>query len=390
MSDLPLINDAVNRSPRLSENVFQLPSDRSHDPVHCEIGVLKGEGVGTEIIEASLTVLSAIQSVSEATFSIQFGGCIGVEAMAKTGKPLSDEVRLFCQTIFDRGGAVLSGPGGGRYVYDLRKHFNLFCKLNPLVPHPELRHAGCMKSECIDGVDLIVVRENVGGIYQGEWTEECSSDTGMFAAHRFSYSQNDVARIIEVAAQLASSRRGKLAVVIKANGIPTVSKLWLACGQELARQYGVEMVPLDVDYAAYRLIQDAAELDVVVTPNLFGDILSDLGGVLLGSRGMCFSGSFSASGHAVYQTNHGAAHDLTGSDRANPVAQILSLAMMLRESFGLTSESGLIERAVRQLWSEGFRTEDLREPHCRIIGTSEVGKRVAENVSKLGRLAVKN
>jgi len=280
--------------------------------------------------------------------------------------------------------AVLSGPGGGRYVYDLRKHFDLFCKLNPLCPHKALCHVGPLKPEYTDGVDIILIRENVGGIYQGKWTQQTNSVGQKSAAHRFSYTIEEVRRIVEIATKIASQRRKKLAVIVKSNGIPSVSDLWLSCTQELAEKYGVEMLPLDIDHAAYCMIQNARKFDVVVAPNLCGDILSDLGGVLLGSRGMCYGGSFSDSGGAVYQTNHGAAYDLVGTDRANPIAQILSLAMMLRESFGLIRESDLIMQALQQLWSDGFRTADLQEPKCRTIGTCEIGERVAEIVSKLG------
>lgn len=385
MSEFPLmVDDAAGNIPRLSLNISNRYLVNPPCPAHCEIGVLKGEGIGPEVIDATLTVLSAIQSVSNVTFEIHFGGCIGVESAKITGNPLSDQVISFCETIFARGGAVLSGPGGGRYVYDLRKHFDLFCKLNPLSVHKELRNVGRLKPEYTDGVDMIVVRENVAGIYQGEWTVHTSPAGTKSASHRFSYSWDEVARIVEVAMKISTQRRGQLAVVVKANGIPGISDLWLNCARNLAKNYDVNLAELDIDHAAYSMIQHAKELDVVVTPNLVGDILSDLGGVLLGSRGLCYGGSFSASGCAVYQTNHGAAYDLAGTDRANPVAQILSLAMMLRESFGLTKEPGLIELAVRKLWTEGFRTKDIREPQCRIIGTRETGERVAGIVLKLG------
>ena len=172
MTDLSLsvIDEAV-RVPRLSPNISQYFLNRNcSEP--CEIGVLRGEGIGSEVIAAALTVLSAIESVSKATFTVHFGGCIGNESIKSSGNPLSKEVISFCDTIFTHHGAVLSGPGGGRYVYDLRKRFDLFCKLNPLVPYRELNNAGRLKSEHTKGVDIILVRENVGGIYQGKWSEE--------------------------------------------------------------------------------------------------------------------------------------------------------------------------------------------------------------------------
>lgn len=170
MSELSVMPDAsAGDVQRLSVNICGRYLLHSQPAPHCEIGVLKGEGIGPEIIDATLSVLSAVQSFSDATFSIHHGGAIGVESTRVTGTPLNGEVILFCETIFSRGGAVISGPGGGRYVYDLRKQFDLFCKLNPLTPHVELRQAGRLKSEWMEGVDLLVVRENTAGIYQGEW-----------------------------------------------------------------------------------------------------------------------------------------------------------------------------------------------------------------------------
>ena len=388
MTDLSLsVIDEAEHIPRLSPNISQyFLNPNCSEPF--EIGVLRGEGIGSEVIDAALTVLSAIESVSKASFTVHFGGCIGNESTKSNGNPLSDAVISFCEMIFTRQGAVLSGPGGGRYVYDLRKRFDLFCKLNPLVPCRELNNAGRLKSEHTKGVDIILVRENVGGIYQGKWSEETSSTGKKSATHHFSYSMDEVGRIAEIAAKIANTRQRKLAVVVKPNGIPSISDLWVECAYDSAARYGVEMKSLEIDYAAYRLIQDARDLDVVVTPNLFGDILSDLGGALLGSRGLCYAGSFSSSGSAVYQTNHGAAFDLAGTDRANPIAQILSLAMMLRESFGLTWEADLITQAIRQVCCAGFRTDDINEPGCRNIGTNEMGNRVAETVSKLGSRSI--
>ncbi|MDH3280658.1 MAG: isocitrate/isopropylmalate family dehydrogenase, partial [Gammaproteobacteria bacterium] len=348
-----------------------------------QIGVLRGEGVGPEVVNAALAVLSAVQSISKATFQLHYGGCIGIESEKQIGSPLGEDVIGFCEDIWAGGGAILSGPGGGRYVYDLRKRFDLFCKLNPLITYGELGYAGHLKPEYTNDVDIMVVRENIAGVYQGQWSSGTTSDGTRSAAHRFEYTEDVVTRIVEVAARIASKRRGKLALIVKTNGVPTISELWLACGDQVAARYDVEVIPLEVDYAAYCMIQDAQELDVVVTPNLFGDILADLGGVLLGSRGLCYSGSFSRRGYAVYQTNHGAAYDLAGADRVNPVGQILSVAMMLRESFGLLRESALIEHAVRQVWRKGWRTPDLVDNGCRVCGTRDMAERVSDAVPPL-------
>ena len=179
----------------------------------------------------------------------------------------------------------------------------------------------------------------------------------------------------------AARRKGKLAVVVKDGGIPTVSALWRDLGREAASRAGVAATFVDIDLAAYRLVSDPLSFDVLAAPNLFGDVLADVGAVLLASRGMSFSGNFSESGAAVYQTNHGSALDLAGQGRANPIGQISSIAMMLRESFGLGREAAWIEAAVEEVLRLGFRTFDIAEPGSTIVGTAELGRRVAAESS---------
>jgi len=344
------------------------------------IGVLTGEGIGPEVIDCAVEVLSAVTSVTGRKFNIEYGAPIGREAERGGGKVLPDEVIEFCRGIFGRGGAVLNGPGGGRYVYDLRRVFDLFCKLSPIKVSHELAGANRLKPEHVRGVDILMVRENASGLYQGKWTETRTA-RGRVAEHCFSYSETDVRRILRPAAAIAKSRRGHLTVVYKEAGVPSISELWRDCALEIAGRADVDCSLLDIDHIAYRLIQHPGDFDVVVAPNLFGDVLSDLGGVLLGSRGLCFAGSFAGNGNAVYSTNHGAAYDLAGSDKANPLAQILSLAMLLRESFHLEEEASLVERAVNHVCREGWRTADLAEAGGRVIGTREMGRRVAQAVA---------
>jgi 3-isopropylmalate dehydrogenase len=232
-------------------------------------------------------------------------------------------------------------------------------------------------------VDILLVRENVAGIYQGRWMESATLNEGRRAEHSFSYTEREVRRILEVAAKVARLRRGVLTVVIKDGGIPSVSNLWRDCAREIGTKAGVEHSCLNVDHVAYQLVQSPQQFDVVVTSNLFGDVLSDLGSVLLGSRALGYSGNFSANGAAVYQTNHGAAYDLVGKNQANPVGQILSLAMLLRESFCLLAEAELIERAVARVWQEGWQTSDLAKNGDRVVGTKEMGELVAEALIKI-------
>ena len=285
----------------------------------------------------------------------------------------------FCADIFQVGGAILNGPGGGRYVYDLRRRFDLFCKFVPVRPMPELAQAGRIVPRFLKNVDLLIVRDNTGGVYQGRWGDR-ATDRGRFAEHSFSYSTMEVHRLVEVATRAAVARRGKLHIIVKEGGIPTVTALWREVGGEVARRQGIEVAFKNVDLAAYELIQNPASFDVIAAPNLFGDVLADVTGVLLASRGVTFSGNFDVHGHGVYQTNHGCAHDLAGADTANPAGQILSLAMLLRESFGLEEAATLIESSLAEVWRAGWRTADLAESGCRILGTQAMAEKVAEQV----------
>jgi len=343
------------------------------------IGVFRGHGVGPSLIDSALQVLEATGGALGIPFQIEHGGVIGEDSLDRGGPPLPEEAAAFCAQIFRRGGAILSGPGGGRYVYDLRRRFDLFCKFVPVRPVPELARAARIVPQHLEGVDLLLVRDNIGGVYQGTWTER-RAETGRVAAHAFDYREPEVRRLAEVAARAAAGRRGNLHVIVKDGGIPTISALWRDVFAAAARDYGVRAEFINVDFAVYELIQHPSRFDVVVAPNLFGDILADLAGVLLSSRGVTFSGNFDPRGHAVYQTNHGCARDLAGADVANPGGQILSLAMLLRESFGLSSAAALIERSLAEVWSQGWRTADVAEPGSRILGTQSIVARVVEQV----------
>jgi 3-isopropylmalate dehydrogenase len=348
------------------------------------IGVLPGEGIGPAVTGAALAVLEAVRSPGGADFDIRSGGTmtIGRDAELMTGRALTEEVSAFCQGVFEEGGAVLCGPGGGRFVYDLRRRFDLFCKISPLKPVACLLEAGRLKARCAEGADILIVRENVGGVYQGDWRETAHERDGRVCEHAFRYSETQVRRLLDAAASLAAGRRRRLAVVVKDGGIPTVSALWRDVGREAAARAGVEVGFVDIDLAAYRLIADPLFFDVIAAPNLFGDVLADVGAVLLASRGMSFSGNFAESGAAVYQTNHGSALDLAGRDRANPVGQIASAAMMLRESFGLAREAAWIESAIEEVLRLGFRTFDVAEAGATIVGTAELGRRIAEETAR--------
>ena len=340
--------------------------------------------MGSEVIAGALSVLAALESAGEVRFELRTGGIIGTEAEVRHGIPLSAEVTDFCRRVFADGGAVLAGPGGGRFVYDLRREFDLFCKISPLRVCPALIADNHIKPEYVRNVDILLIRENVAGLYQGCWQENSGQNGERKAEQSFSYTESEVLRILKVAARIAAERRGVLHVVIKDGGVPTISKLWRDCAVEIARTVPVQCQLLNVDLAAYLLLQHPQEFDVMVAPNLFGDILADLGGALLGSRALSFSGNFSTAGAAVYQTNHGAAYDLAGTSRANPAGQIYSLAMLLRESFGLMRQADIVEAALAEVWRQGWRTADLAHDG-NPIGTTEMADRVAGEVLRLAR-----
>jgi len=349
------------------------------------IGVLPGEGSAPELVRVALDVLDAVSSVTGAVFEVSFGGPIGVDSERESGVALSEDVVRFCASTFARGGAVLAGAGGGRFVYDLRRRFDLFCKLNPIRPWPELAEASRLRASAPGEVDLLVVRENVEGVYYSEWSALAGVAPQRTLTQSSTHSEQGVRRILDIAARIARVRRRKLAVVVKRSGLPALAGLWEECARDAAGAHEVDLAVLDIDLAAYRMVQEPEALDVVVAPNLFADVLSDLGGVLTGSRGLTFGGSFSACGDAVYQTNHGSAHDLARTDRANPAGQLLALAMLLRESFALEREASLVERALASVWAQGIRTADLAEPRpSRVVGTREMGECLTRAVLELG------
>lgn len=338
------------------------------------LGALPGEGVGPELVDAALRVLRALAEAGGQAVAVEQDGPIGIEAERTLGTVLPDGVLGFCADVFDRGGAVLSGPGGGRYVYDLRRRLGLFLKITPIQRAHGYPEASPLRAETLNGVDLLIVRENLGGVYQGSSEEDIEADGERLVRHVFSYREGDVRRFLNASARLAAARRGELTVVVKDAGVPGVSRLWRDCAADAAEEYGVRCSAVDVDLLAYQLLQRPHAYDVVAAPNLCGDVLGDLAALLVGSRGMAFGGSFTSQGDAVYQTNHGAAHDIAGTDRANPAGQLLSLAMLLRESLGLAREAHAVEEGIRRVWRAGSRPADLGGT----AGTRELAGLVAE------------
>jgi 3-isopropylmalate dehydrogenase len=338
----------------------------------CVLGVLPGEGIGPEVVHAALRVLAA--AAPDLPVDLR------IAEPWSGGEGLTAEEDAFFAGIFAGAGAVLCGPRGGRFVYELRRRFDLFLKLSPLRVSPALAALSRLKAAAVTGADVLVVRDNAGGVYQGDWGEERGVDGERVATHSFSARESDARRVIEAAAALARQRRGRLAVIGKEGGIPTVTRLWREVAEEVAGARGIAWELVNVDFAAYRLVQDPRSFDVLVAPNLEGDVLADVGAVLLGSRGVSFSGNFTPAGLGVYQTNHGGAADLAGRDVANPLGQIFSLAMLLRESLGRSAAAEAVEAAVETVLARGFRTADLMgdgDPGG-IVGTREMTDLVIE------------
>jgi len=341
------------------------------------IGILDGEGIGPELMAVCRLILNRVGACTGQRFVFETGGSIGTPAFQASGQWVTAEIEQFIEAIHARGGALLCGPGGGRFVYELRRRLNLFCKLVPLRPTDALRDFGPLRSEAVRGVDILVVRENLGGLYQGSGDDQAEAGLRR-TRHCFEYNAEQVARIIEVGANLAELRRGRLCVVHKPGGVPGVSALWQDITAEVCADRSLDLSLLEVDNACYQMIADARAFDVVVASNMFGDVLADGASVLLGSRGLSFSANFSDDGIGVYQTGHGAAHDLTGTDRANPIGQVLSMIFMLREHFDLDQIADGIERGVEAVLTAGWRTADIMAPGCRVVGTREMGERIAD------------
>jgi len=346
------------------------------------IGVLPGCGIGPEVINSALQVLAALQSVQPLNIEVECGGAIGEEAEAKWGRGLANPVIEFCSDVFARAGVILNGPGGGRYVYDLRRQFSLFCKFVPVTSCTALSQHFQIGRRPITNVNMLIVRDNAGGVYQGTWSDN-STAGGREVQHSFSYNEAQVKPLVEIAARAAADRQGKFHLIIKDGGVPGITALWRELAAAAASRHNVRCEAMNIDLAAYELVRNPTRFDVVVAPNLFGDVLADIAGLLCGGRGTTFSGNFDPFGRGVYQTNHGCAHDLAGTDTANPAGQILSLAMLLRESFGLEAAAGLIEEGLTAAWQQGWRTADIEEPGCRVIGTREMADRVTEEVLRL-------
>ena len=344
------------------------------------LGVFHGEGIGREVVGASLQVLEAAAAMHGVKIALREGGAIGTTALQESGVALTTEALDFCRGMLAEGGAVLCGPGGARFVYELRSALDLYCKLTPVVPLPVLADTGVVKPETRQDVDILVVREIAAGEYLGSW-DDSGEGAARCASHRFSYTAPQVERVLRIAVAMAARRRKRLSVILKPGGVPGVSALWTDVLGTLDTAK-IEVEILEVDNACFQVIQTARNFDVVVAPNLFGDIISDVCGLLMGSRGLCFSGNYGKDGASVYNTGHGAAYPLAGRDVANPLGQLWSLGMLLRVSFGLGELADHIDRAIDRTLRQGWRTGDMAAAGCTIVGTRELTRRVVLNLEE--------
>ena len=358
------------------------------------IAVLAGDGIGPEVIGQAVRVLQAVGDRYGHTFEMQHA-LVGVAAIDAEGDAISEETMQLCH----RSDAILFGAVGGvaRFegpnskkqpeyaLFRLRKELELYANLRPVRPFEALLNASTIKPDVLRGTDLLVVRELTGGLYFGKPSEIRETPHGLEAVDTLLYTEQEVERIVRTACELAQGRRKHVTSVDKANVLSS-SRLWRRVATRVAEGYpDITLDHLLVDTCSMQLIRNPKGFDVIVTENMFGDILTDEASMLAGSMGMLPSASLGTRHTAhglfgLYEPIHGSAPDIAGQDKANPIAAILTAALMLRYSFGLQNEANAIEQAVESVIEAGYRTEDLREQGKDVIGTQEMGRLIVEKI----------
>jgi len=353
-----------------------------------KIAVLEGDGIGPEVIAQGIKALEAISKKYDVKFNFK-KGLIGGVAIDAVGIPLPQETIDLAKS----SDAVYLGAVGDwkydtldpairpeRALLGIRKELGLFANLRPAKVFEELVASSPLRKELVEGVDIMIIRELTGGVYFGEPKGVETQNGVKVGFNNMIYTENEIRRIAKVAFEAAMGRSKKLCSVDKAN-VLDVSRLWREIVIEVSKDYPeVELKHMYVDNAAMQIIVNPKQFDVIVTENLFGDILSDEASVLPGSLGLLPSASLSESGVGMYEPCHGSAPDFKGQDRLNPIATILSAAMMLKYSFGMEEASQDIENAVNQTLKEGFRTEDICKEGNILVGTSKMGDLIAERI----------
>lgn len=353
-----------------------------------KIAVLPGDGIGTEIVPEAIKALKAISR--KFGHSFQFTeGLIGGAAIDAKGVPLPEETLELCHT----SDAILLGAIGGPKwdtlpthlrpeagaLLPLRKALGLYANLRPAKLYNSLLDASTLKREVIEGIDIMVIRELTGGLYFGEKKREKTA-TGQLAIDTLLYTTEEIERIARLGFEVAMKRKKVLHSIDKANVLES-SRLWRETVIELAKEYPeVQLIHMYVDNCAMQLVRWPKQFDVIVTDNMFGDILSDQASMLTGSIGMLPSASLGGK-VGLYEPSHGSAPDIAGQKKANPLATILSAAMMLQYSFHLNEEAECIEQAVIEVLELGFRTPDIVEDGCKPVNTEEMGDRIVEQIA---------
>jgi 3-isopropylmalate dehydrogenase len=346
------------------------------------ITLLPGDGIGPEIMAVAVDVLKVIGKRFDIQFDFQ-AALIGGAAIDATGEPLPAATLDMCR---NSDSVLLAAIGGYKWdslpshlrpeagLLGLRAGLGLFANLRPAKILPQLIDASTLKREVVEGVDIMVVRELTGGIYFGKPKGIFATETGeKRGVNTMVYTESEIDRIGRVAFETARKRGGKLCSVDKAN-VLEVSQLWRECMIKLSSEYpDIELSHLYVDNAAMQLVRSPKQFDTIVTGNLFGDILSDAAAMLTGSIGMLPSASLGASGPGVYEPVHGSAPDIAGQDKANPLAQILSAAMMLRYGLNQPEAADLIENGVLQVLQQGDRTGDIMSEGMNLLGCRAMG-----------------
>ncbi|WP_339061342.1 3-isopropylmalate dehydrogenase [Tepidibacillus marianensis] len=349
------------------------------------LAVLPGDGIGPEIIAEAVKVLKTVEEKSGVQFELEEYPVGGV-AIDQTGNPLPQDTLNACL----KSDAVLLGAVGGpkwddlpgdirpeKALLGLRKELGLYSNLRPVNVHPSLIHASTLKPEVIQDVDLLVIRELTGGIYFGEKTK-VMTEQGIKVTDSLTYTEEEIERIVRLGFETAKKRRNVLTSVDKANVLES-SRVWRKVVEKVASDYPeVELNHMLVDNCAMQLVRYPKQFDVIVTENMFGDILSDEAAMLTGSIGMLPSASIGIEKVAMYEPIHGSAPDIAGQGLANPLATILSVAMMLKYSFNMDQEAEQIENAVRKVLEDGYRTKDLATAESKVVSTTEMGELVVQ------------
>ncbi|QRO13473.1 3-isopropylmalate dehydrogenase [Moraxella osloensis] len=353
-----------------------------------QIAVLQGDGIGPEIIGQAVKVLDKlIEQGLDARYEY---GLLGGSAYDAHGSPYPEATQTLCR----KADAVLLGAVGGpqydnlersvrpeRGLLAIRKDLNLFANLRPAILYPELANASTLKPEVVSGLDILIVRELTGDIYFGEPRGIRTLENGEKEGYNtMKYSESEIRRIAKVAFEAAQKRGKKLCSVDKANVLET-TEFWKQIFTEVAAQYpDVELTHMYVDNAAMQLVKAPKQFDVIATGNIFGDILSDQASMLTGSIGMLPSASLNDTGKGLYEPSHGSAPDIAGQNKANPLATILSLAMLLRYSLNDEARATQVEQAVQKVLQQGLRTGDIFEQGTTLVSCSAMGDAVIANL----------